>query len=122
MYHIVLAVAIGSAAMGCDPSAAASDGECSEDGFPFAVPSFGLELRQYAGVDFGRSFTHPFVLSLANGSLARSTFKFYQMQDARYLEALSDVSCITRSNPCHPSEHVPLPTVTTSNRAARPPV
>ena len=87
-------------AAGCDQTAAAGgDGECSEDGFPFRLASYSLELRSHAGVDFGRSFSHPFVLSLANGTLDPATFKFYQMQDARYLEALSDAASLiaTRS-------------------------
>ena len=37
---------------------------------------------------------------LANGTLEPDTFKFYQMQDARYLEALSDAASLiaTRSS------------------------
>ena len=77
--------------------AASSDGQSSaadEDGFPFALPPFAVELRKHAAHDFGKSFEHPFVLSLANGTLDASTFKFYQMQDARYLEALADAASL----------------------------
>jgi thiaminase (transcriptional activator TenA) len=64
------------------------------DGFPFELPPFAAILRTHAAADFGRSFRHPFVLSLANGSLAAETFRFYQMQDARYLEALADAASL----------------------------
>jgi thiaminase/transcriptional activator TenA len=64
------------------------------DGFPFELPPFAAELRAHASSSFGRSFEHPFVLSLANGTLAPSTFKFYQMQDARYLESLADAASL----------------------------
>jgi len=68
--------------------------ETGPDGFPFDLPPFAAVLRAHAAHDFGRSFAHPFVLSLANGTLAASTFKFYQMQDARYLESLADAASL----------------------------
>jgi len=40
------------------------------------------------------SFDHPFVRALASGDLAIEKFKFYQMQDARYLEAYAAASAI----------------------------
>jgi thiaminase (transcriptional activator TenA) len=43
-----------------------------------------------AGDAWGASFRHPFVHALADGSLASEKFRFYQMQDARYLEAFAD--------------------------------
>jgi len=89
----------GSVGMtGCNPTEfeadSASDSVCSEDGFPFVVPPFGQVLRSHASVDFGRSFSHPFVLALADGSLESDIFRFYQMQDARYLESISDAAAL----------------------------
>jgi thiaminase/transcriptional activator TenA len=54
------------------------------------VPSFAQECIAAAGEAWGASFEHPFVRSLADGSLEPEKFKFYQMQDARYLEAFAD--------------------------------
>lgn len=52
--------------------------------------SFHTRCRQYAEEAWTASFQHPFVEALIDGSLAPERFKFYQMQDARYLEALAD--------------------------------
>lgn len=61
---------------------------------PFHIPPFAKECIQRAGSAWGASFTHPFVLALADGSLDSKVFAFYQMQDARYLEAFSDACAI----------------------------
>ena len=74
----------------------------TSDGFPFELPSFAAELRAFAADDFGRSFEHPFVLSLANGTLESDTFRFYQMQDARYLEALADAASLISTRVVEP--------------------
>ncbi|GMQ81635.1 MAG: thiaminase II [Rhodothermia bacterium] len=42
--------------------------------------------------DWRASFEHPFLQALLNGTLSDKRFRFYQMQDARYLEAYAD-SC-----------------------------
>lgn len=54
------------------------------------VPPFAGACLEAAGEVWGASFEHPFVRALADGSLAPEKFKFYQMQDARYLEAFAD--------------------------------
>ena len=54
------------------------------------VPPFAKGCIQAAGDAWNASFEHPFVLALADGSLEPGKFKFYQMQDARYLEAFAD--------------------------------
>lgn len=66
----------------------------------YKIPPFALECREHAGKSWGASFHHPFVRSLADGSLDPKIFAFYQMQDARYLEAFSDACAIlsTRVN------------------------
>jgi len=44
----------------------------------------------HAADAWGASYDHPFVRALVDGSLDSERFKFYQMQDARYLEAIAD--------------------------------
>ncbi|GBF42510.1 TenA-like transcription activator [Leptospira ellinghausenii] len=61
---------------------------------PFLIPPFALECKTFAKTSFGASFNHPFVLSLADGSLDPKLFRFYQIQDAKYLEAFSDACAI----------------------------
>lgn len=65
----------------------------------FAVPPFAQECLDGAAAAWGASFDHPFVRELAAGTLRSELFRFYQMQDARYLEAFADAAAIiaTRS-------------------------
>lgn len=65
----------------------------------FAVPPFAHECLDGAAAAWGASFDHPFVRELAAGTLRPELFRFYQMQDARYLEAFADAAAIiaTRS-------------------------
>lgn len=60
----------------------------------FTVTPFAAECREYAGNAWGASFEHPFVQALVDGSLDSEKFKFYQMQDARYLEAFADTASL----------------------------
>lgn len=57
---------------------------------PETIPSFPQRCLEYAADAWGASFDHPFVRALVDGSLDAERFKFYQMQDARYLEAIAD--------------------------------
>jgi thiaminase (transcriptional activator TenA) len=61
-------------------------------GFP--VPPFAKECLDAAAGAWGASFEHPFVQRLADGSLEPARFRFYQMQDARYLEAFADAASL----------------------------
>lgn len=60
---------------------------------------FAAACKTAAGEAWGASFDHPFVQALAAGSLDPALFKFYQMQDARYLEAFAD-ACSLISTRC----------------------
>ncbi|HJL44068.1 MAG TPA: thiaminase II [Myxococcales bacterium LLY-WYZ-16_1] len=60
----------------------------------FDVPPFARACLEAAGPAWRASFEHPFVRSLASGDLDGERFKFYQMQDARYLEAFSDAAAL----------------------------
>ena len=54
------------------------------------IPNFPQRCRDHAADAWGASFEHPFVRALIDGSLDPERFRFYQMQDARYLEAIAD--------------------------------
>ncbi len=60
----------------------------------FDVPPFAARCLDASRSMWGASLEHPFVLALADGSLDRNLFRFYQMQDARYLEAFSDAAAL----------------------------
>lgn len=61
---------------------------------PFDVPPFARRCIEAASEQWGASFEHPFVLALADGTLDPDLFRFYQMQDARYLEAFADAASL----------------------------
>ena len=52
------------------------------------------------------SFAHPFVRALADGSLDAERFRFYQMQDARYLEAFADGCALVSTRCKNPADKV----------------
>lgn len=79
------------------------EAEISED-VELEVPPFGAECMRAAGEAWGASFEHPFVRALADGSLEPETFKFYQMQDARYLEAFADTCSLISTRCPHPDD------------------
>ena len=58
----------------------------------FSVPPFADACLEHASDTWAEAFDHPFVHALADGTLDADTFKFYQMQDARYLEAFADAA------------------------------
>ncbi len=62
--------------------------------YPFPVPAFARACIDAAAGAWGASFEHPFVVELAKGTLEPKRFRFYQMQDARYLEAFADTCAI----------------------------
>ena len=50
---------------------------------------FTSELRTSIEPIYARTLQHPFLKGLADGSLARSHFQFYLIQDAHYLRAFA---------------------------------
>lgn len=70
----------------------------------FTVPVFARRCIDAAGDAWGASFEHPFVQALADGSLDAERFRFYQMQDARYLEAFSDTACLIATRCLDPTD------------------
>ena len=63
----------------------ATDAEVS-----FRVPPFAASCYEAAAKSWTAACEHPFLTSLLDGSLAPEFFRFYQMQDARDLEAYAD--------------------------------
>ena len=53
--------------------------------------SFTASMRRMAKPIWDAQLTHPFVVALGNGTLPKRTFKYYILQDARYLEELARV-------------------------------
>lgn len=70
----------------------------------FDVPPFAQSCLNAAGSSWGASFEHPFVLALADGSLPTSNFRYYQMQDARYLEGFADAASLIATRSPDPTD------------------
>ncbi|MFN3596966.1 MAG: thiaminase II [Rubricoccaceae bacterium] len=75
-------------------TSALSPAEASLQAAAFPVPPFARRCLEAAGDAWGASFRHPFVRALAEGTLEPARFRFYQMQDARYLQAFADAASI----------------------------
>ena len=56
--------------------------------------SFSNRLKQLAKASWAAQITHPFVVALGDGTLAEKKFKYYILQDARFLGDLSRVFAI----------------------------
>jgi thiaminase (transcriptional activator TenA) len=81
-----------------------TDAEVSYTDSLFNVPPFASRCLAAAGKNWHRSFNHPFVKGLIDGTLDRRKFRMYQMQDARYLEAYADVCSIISTRVVDPTE------------------
>ncbi len=68
----------------------------------FDVPSFAQRCMDASVEVWREAVTHPFVRALAEGTLSKDIFRFYQMQDARYLEAFSDAAAIASTRCVQP--------------------
>ena len=53
--------------------------------------SFSNQLRRLAQPIWHAQLTHPFVIALGNGSLSKAKFRYYILQDARFLGDLARV-------------------------------
>ena len=71
---------------------------------PFPVPPFAQSCVEAAEQAWQASFEHPFVRALSSGELDARRFKFYQMQDARYLEAFSDAAALISTRCVRPTD------------------
>ncbi len=70
----------------------------------FDIPPFAERCIKAAGPAWQASFNHPFVRELAAGTLESAKFRFYQMHDARYLEAFSDAAALISVKCVDPSD------------------
>ena len=70
----------------------------------FHVTPFAAACLDHAAAVWGASIHHPFVRALADGTLEPQIFKFYQMQDARYLEAFSDTAALISTRCVRPED------------------
>jgi thiaminase/transcriptional activator TenA len=70
----------------------------------WVVPPFATACREIARATWDASYTHPFVRALAEGTLDLQAFRFYQMQDARYLEAYADAAALVSTRCPDPAD------------------
>jgi Putative transcription activator len=70
----------------------------------FSVPPFAEACLAHADDTWTAAFDHPFVHALAEGTLEADTFTFYQMQDARYLEAFADAASLLSTQCTDPDD------------------
>ena len=70
----------------------------------FTVPPFARACLDHAGRAWEAAHDHPFVHALADGTLDSDRFRFYQMQDARYLEAFADASSLISTRCPRPAD------------------
>lgn len=74
-------------------------------------PTSSLVVSTFAGqclnacrLEWEKAATHEFVRQLIDGSLEKEIFRFYQMQDARYLEAYADTCSILSTRFVDPAD------------------
>lgn len=70
----------------------------------YHVPPFAQECIKAAKGAWGASFDHPFIQELSAGTLKPELFRFYQMQDARYLESFADAAAIISTRCDNPAD------------------
>ena len=69
-----------------------------------AVPPFAARCLATAADAWHASLQHPFVRGIINGDLPQEKFRFYQMQDARYLEAYAAASALVAARCSNPDD------------------
>lgn len=68
------------------------------------IPSFAERCQSACAYEWEQAVRHPFVRALIQGDLESELFRFYQMQDARYLEAYADTCSILSTRFEDPSD------------------
>lgn len=71
---------------------------------PPHVPPFAAECLAHAAAAWRAAAEHPFVRALADGTLDADRFRFYQMQDARYLDAFADAASLVSTRHPDPAD------------------
>lgn len=78
--------------------------EAASDPVSLHIPEFAARCREACHEEWESAATHPFVRALIDGSLDSDRFRFYQMQDARYLEAYADTCSLLSTRFTAPSD------------------
>lgn len=68
------------------------------------VPPFAQRCLDACRQEWEQAAAHPFVRALIDGSVSVERFRFYQMQDARYLEAYADTCSILSTRFADPED------------------
>ncbi len=68
------------------------------------IPEFAGACQSFAQEEWRSASSHPFVGALIDGTLDSDRFRFYQMQDARYLEAFADACSLVSVRCPHPDD------------------
>lgn len=68
------------------------------------IPSFARRCLDAAESAWLASFKHPFVRGIIDGTLDPQKFRFYQMQDARYLESFASAASIVSARMVSPTD------------------
>lgn len=71
---------------------------------PYVVSPFARKCLEQAADSWRAAHDHPFVEAIADGTLQAERFKFYQMQDARYLERYADACALIASRCNDPAD------------------
>ncbi len=71
---------------------------------PYTVSPFAQECLEQSAETWRAAHEHPFVRAIAEGTLDAERFKFYQMQDARYLETYADACALIASRCTDPND------------------
>ncbi|NNF03594.1 MAG: thiaminase II, partial [Rhodothermales bacterium] len=72
----------------------ATSDDASAASVQLRIPAFAARCLEAAENAWSASHEHPFVHALIAGSLDPKRFRFYQMQDARYLEGFADTASV----------------------------
>lgn len=70
----------------------------------YQIPPFARSCLEHAAPAWRKAHDHPFVRALKNEELGNGRFRFYQMQDARYLESYADTCSILSTRVSDPEE------------------
>jgi thiaminase/transcriptional activator TenA len=68
------------------------------------IPPFAQRCLDACREEWEQAVAHPFVRALIAGDLSKDRFRFYQMQDARYLEAYADTCSILSTRFVDPAD------------------
>lgn len=86
------------------PAAAAGADTAPAEPVELRIPEYAASCLDAAESAWTASHEHPFVEALVAGTLDEDRFRFYQMQDARYLEGFADAASILSTRFASPDD------------------